>query len=113
MVSISPRPSTTSNPAATASPRSTPARWIRWIRPRLIPARARPMPRPAYTARAREALLMYRNADGTLEVGKGRLRIAPGAISYFGRVTMALAHVLDLPDGPEVFARGDELGHAV
>jgi hypothetical protein len=69
--------------------------------------------RPNYTARRREALLVVRNADGMLEVGTGRIRIARGAASYFGRVTMALAHVLDLPGGAEAFARGDELGHQV
>lgn len=68
------------------------------------------MARPRYTARRREALLIVRNADGMLEIGMGRVRIARGAVSYFGRVTMALAHVLDLPGGAEAFARGDELG---
>lgn len=71
------------------------------------------MARPAYTARRREALLIVRNEDGMLEVGKGRVRIARGEVSYFRRVTMAVAQVLDLPGGAEAFERGDELGHRV
>ena len=71
------------------------------------------MVRPDYTARPREALLIVRSADGMLEIGKGRVRIAPGATPYFRRVTMALAHVLDLPGGPEAFERGDALGRPV
>jgi hypothetical protein len=68
------------------------------------------MARPSYTGRRHEALLIVRNANGMLEIGMGRVRIAPGAIPYFRRVTMSLACVLDLPGGPDAFARGDELG---
>jgi hypothetical protein len=71
------------------------------------------MARPPYTARPREALLIVRNADGMLEIGKGRIRIAPGAVPYFRRVTTALALVLDLPGGAEAFDHGDALGHTV
>jgi hypothetical protein len=69
--------------------------------------------RPDYTARPQEALLIVRNADGMLEIGSGRVRIAPGAAAYFRRIIMALTHVLDLPGGPEAFERGDSLGHPV
>lgn len=69
--------------------------------------------RPNYTARRREALWVARNAEGMLEIGKGRLRIAPGTVPYFRRVVAALGYVLDLPGGAEAMDQGDALGHPV
>ena len=71
------------------------------------------MARPAYTARRREALLIVRNADGMLEIGKGRIRIAPGTVPYFRHVVADLGRVLDAPGGAEAFEHGDALGHSV
>jgi hypothetical protein len=71
------------------------------------------MPRPACTASRREALLVYRNAEGMLEIGKGRIRIAPGTVPYFRRVVADLGQVLDAPGGVEAFEQGDALGHGV
>ena len=48
-----------------------------------------------------------------LEIGKGRIRIAPGTVPYFRRVVADLGLVLDLPGGAEAFDRGDALGHPV
>jgi hypothetical protein len=69
--------------------------------------------RPTYTARRREALLIERNADGMLEIGNGRIRIAPGTVPYFRHVAADLGLVLDAPGGAEAFDRGDALGHTV
>jgi hypothetical protein len=71
------------------------------------------MARPDYTARRREALLVYRTADGMLEIGKGRIRIAPGTVPYFRRVVADLGRILDMPGGAEAFEHGDALGRAV
>jgi hypothetical protein len=71
------------------------------------------MARPTYTARRREALDVVRNPDGMLEIGAGRIRIAPGTVPYFRHVVADLGLVLDAPGGAETFDRGDALGHPV
>ncbi len=72
-----------------------------------------PVERPTYTARRREALVVVRNPDGSLEIGKGRVKIAPGTVPYFRRVVAALNYAIDLPGGQEALDHGDALGHAV
>jgi hypothetical protein len=71
------------------------------------------MPRPTYTARRREALLIVRNPDGMLEIGNGRIKIAPGTVPYFRSVVADLGLVLDAPGGADALDHGDALGHAV
>ena len=71
------------------------------------------MTRPTYTARRREALLVFRSADGALEIGKGRITIAPGTGAFFRRAVADLGQVLDAPGGTEAFEEGDALGHPV
>lgn len=74
---------------------------------------ADPTRRPHYTARRHEALWVVRNAEGMLEIGMGRIRIAPGAVPYFRRVVAALGYVLDLPGAAEALDQGDALGRQV
>jgi hypothetical protein len=71
------------------------------------------MERPCYTARRHEALYIVRAADGALELGCGRIKIARGAVAYFRRVAAAFADALDLPGCPEALERGDALGRAI
>lgn len=71
------------------------------------------MARPSYSARPNEALFIVRAADGALEVGCGRIRIARGAVSYFRHVVAAFAHALDLPGFAAALERGDALGRGV
>ena len=78
-----------------------------------MPTPANSLARPPYTARRREALLIWNNGDGLLEVGRGRVRIARGTVPYYRRVVAAMGRLLDLPGGVEALEHGDALGHQV
>ena len=72
--------------------------------------------RPAYTARAGEAVQVFRNEDGSFAIGVGRIRIAApdnGDMAFVALVVDDLGRLAHSPAGEEALRRGDAVGQTV
>ncbi len=71
--------------------------------------------RPRYTARAGEAIRVFRNEDGSFAIGLGRIRVAGDSegMVFVTAVVEVLGKLVHLPEGDVVLRRGDDLNAAV
>jgi len=69
--------------------------------------------RPSYTARPGEAILVFRDDDGSFAIGIGRVTIAPDSILFVNDVVGDLGRLAHSPEGEEVLRQGDSIGHKV
>jgi hypothetical protein len=68
---------------------------------------------PSYTARAGEALHIFRTAQLDFGVGSGRLMIASDDPIFIDAVARDIGQLAHTPEGDTTFRRGDALGHPV
>ena len=71
--------------------------------------------RPAYTARAGEAVRVFRNEDGSFAIGVGRIRIAADGedMAFVAAVIDDLGRLAHSPAGEEALRRGDAIGQTI
>ncbi len=69
--------------------------------------------RPSYTARPGEAILVFRDDDGSFAIGVGRITIAPDDILFVNDVVADFGPLAHSAEGEEVLRRGDAIGHKV
>jgi hypothetical protein len=69
--------------------------------------------RPSYTARAGEALHIFRTLQLDFGVGNGRLTIAGDDPIFIDAVTFDIGRLAHRPEGDAILRRGDALGHLV
>ena len=71
--------------------------------------------RPAYTARAGEAVRVFRNEDGSFAIGVGRIRIAADSedMAFVAAVIDDLGRLAHSPAGEEALRRGDAIGQTI
>jgi hypothetical protein len=69
--------------------------------------------RPSYTARPGEAVHVFRDDDNWFAIGGGRVTIAPDSILFVNDVVGDIGRLAHSPEGREMLARGDALGHKV
>jgi hypothetical protein len=72
-----------------------------------------PSPRPNYTARAGEALHIFRTDQLEFGVGNGRLKIASDDPIFVDAVTRDIGRLAHRPEGDAALRRGDVLGRPV
>src|SRR3954470_7303126 len=71
--------------------------------------------RPLYSARAGEAVRVFRDGDGSFAIGLGRIRIAGEGedMAFVTSVVEVLGRLAHLPEGEAALQRGDDLNAAV
>jgi hypothetical protein len=70
---------------------------------------------PPYTARAGEAVRVFRNEDGSFAIGLGRIRVGGDGedMAFVTSVVEILGRLAHLPEGDAVLRRGDDLNAAI
>jgi hypothetical protein len=69
--------------------------------------------RPAYSARAGEAIRVFRNGDANFAIGCGRVTVARSHPSYVAVVVADFDHLVRVPEGEETLKAGDTIGHRI
>jgi hypothetical protein len=69
--------------------------------------------RPSYSARPGEAILVFRDNDGSFAIGVGRIRIATNDLLFVNDVVADICRLVHTPAGEEVLRRGDVIGREV
>jgi hypothetical protein len=74
-----------------------------------------PRVRPPYSARAGEAVHVFRDEDGSFSIGLGRIRVVADGedMVFVTSVIEDLGTLAHLPEGEEALRRGDDLNAAV
>jgi hypothetical protein len=71
--------------------------------------------RPLYSARAGEAVRVFRDEDGSFAIGRGRIRVAVDGedMAFVSSVVEVLGRLAHLPGGEAALRCGDDLNAAV